>query len=113
MRKGQIIGQVFIYILAVILTAIILGYGYRAIVSFKEKSEQVSYINFRTELQNAVEAITPDFGSVKIIDLSVPGNFKKVCLVRNYPSFPALSNTNQPIIEDSINFILDSVSLGP
>ena len=103
MRKGQLIGQIFIYIIAIILVAFILGYGYKAVVSFRQKSEQVSYIKFKTELQNAVETITSDFGSVKVIDLSVPRNFERVCLVKSYPSLPTLSGTNNPIIEDSVN----------
>ena len=103
MKTGQLMGQIFIYILAVILTAVILGYGYKAVVTFKQKSEQVSYIQFKTELQNAVESITSDFGSVKILDLSVPGNFEEVCFVKTYPSdIPeTITNNKYPIISDS------------
>jgi|TARA_B100002003_G_C14058335_1_gene509558 hypothetical protein len=103
MKKGQMIGQVFIYILAIILTAVILGYGYKTIVTFRENSEKISYIQFQTDLQNSVETITSDFGSVKIIGLSLPANFKKVCFVKNYQDFSdTFSAPDYPIIENSV-----------
>ena len=103
MNKGQFVGQIFIYVLAVIITAIVLGYGYKAVVTFKEKSDQVSYIQFKTNLQNDIESITSDFGTVEIKLYSIPLNFKEVCFVKNYPSLKTLSNTEHPIIEDSVN----------
>jgi len=103
MKKGQLIGQIFIYIIAVILVAFILGYGYKAIVSFREKSEQVSFIQFKIKLQNAVETITSDFGSVKILELPIPRNFEEVCFVKTYPSDTpeVISDSDYPIISDS------------
>ena len=103
MKNGQFIGQIFIYVLAIIITAIILGYGYKAIVTFKDKTEQVSYIQFKTDLQNSIESITSDFGSVKISDLSLPTSFKKVCFVKTYPTdIPEqINEADYPIISDS------------
>ena len=104
MKKGQIIGQIFIYILAIILIAFVLGYGYKTIAAFRQKTEQVSFIQFKTELQNAVKTITTDFGSVKIKVFPVPGNYNKVCFVRSHESFPAITSifNNYPIIRDSV-----------
>ena len=104
MKKGQLIGQIFNDILAIILIAFVLGYGYKTIAAFRQKTEQVSFIKFRTELQNAVKTIATDFGSVKIMQLDVPLNYKKVCFVRSHENFPtSLSSTGYPIIEDSVN----------
>ncbi len=106
MKKGQVIGQVFVYILAVILTVLILTYGYKAIVSFRVRSDQVSIITFKNDLKGAVETITSDFGSTKIISLSFPPNFRKVCFVKTIKEdgIPeTLSDTGYPIIEDSVN----------
>lgn len=104
MKKGQIIGQIFIYILAIILIAFVLGYGYKTIAAFGQKTEQVSFLKFKTELQNAVKTITTDFGSVKIKVFPVPGNYNEVCFVRSHESFPPISLifSNYPIISDSV-----------
>lgn len=104
MKKGQLIGQIFIYILAIILIAFVLGYGYKTIAGFRQKTEQASYIKFRNELQNAIKAISTDFGSVKIVQLDMPSNYKEVCFVRNHENFPvSFSAAGYPIIEDSVN----------
>lgn len=105
MKKSQVIGQIFIYILAIILIAFVLGYGYKTIAAFRQKTDQVSFIKFKNELQNAVKTITTDFGSVKIKEFQVPGNYNKICFVRSHESFPASSSipSNYPIIRDSVD----------
>ena len=105
--KGQIIGQVFIYLITLVLVSFLLFYGYRAISTFKEKTDQVSYIQFKNNLQNTIETLSLDFGSVKVKQFTVPDNINTVCFVRNFPSMPSLSGTNYPIIEDSVNSDLD------
>ena len=101
--KSQMIGQIFIYVLAVILIGFILIYGYNAITTFREKSEQVFFVKLKNDLSNMVEIISPDYGSVKIRNFEVSG-YNKVCFVKNFPDFPpTLSGTGYPIMEDSVN----------
>lgn len=105
-KKAQI-AQVFIYILALFIFALILYYGYYSISSFIKKGEEVVYIKFKTQLESEVEAILPQFGSVSIFSknkpLKVPGKAEKVCFVsynniisREIPSQP--SDSIDPII---------------
>ena len=101
--RGQLIGQIFIYIITLVLVTFLLIYGYRAITTFKDKAEQISYIQFKNEIENTIEVLTVDFGSVKVKDFVVPEKINTVCFVTNYPSLPTLSNTKYPIIEDSVN----------
>ena len=105
--KGQMIGQVFIYLITLVLVSFLLFYGYRAISTFKEKTDQVSYIQFKNDLQNTIETLSLDFGSVKVKQFTVPDNINVVCFVRNFPGMPSLSGTKYPIIEDSVNSGLD------
>lgn len=105
--KGQMIGQVFIYIITLILISFLLFYGYRAISSFKEKADKVSYIQFKNDMENTIEALSLDFGSVKVRQFTVPANINIVCFVRNFPGMPGLSDTKYPLIEDSVNSGLD------
>ncbi|MEM4263652.1 MAG: hypothetical protein QW666_02030 [Candidatus Woesearchaeota archaeon] len=81
MRKAQMIGQIFIFVLAALIFILILTYGYRAISNFLQRSEQVALIDFKTDLESAVETIKRDYGSVKKIELLVPKRYTEVCFV--------------------------------
>ena len=73
------------------------------ISTFKQKADQVSYIQFKNDMQNTIETLSLDFGSVKVKQFTVPDNINTVCFVRNFPAMPSLSGTKYPIIEDSVN----------
>ncbi|MBU4493282.1 MAG: hypothetical protein KKA61_02835, partial [Nanoarchaeota archaeon] len=72
MKKAQIHGQVFIYILTLIITAAILLYGYNAITSISTKAEQVEFVKFKNDLKQDFEKISTDYGSVEVETYSVP-----------------------------------------
>ena len=103
--KSQMIGQVFIYILAVVLIGFILIYGYNAITTFIEKSNQISFAKLKNDLSNIVEIVSPYYGSVKIRSFEVPG-YNKVCFVKNYGGFPVPIPfslfDDYPIMKDSV-----------
>lgn len=80
-RKAQMLGQVIVFVLSAIIFVLILGYGYRAITSFQEQGRQVALIEFKTELETAVETISRNYGSVRTITLSIPNGFTGLCIV--------------------------------
>ncbi len=80
-KRGQMLGQIFIFILAAILFVLVLTYGYRAISNFLERSEQVTLIEFKERLQSGIERIKRDYGSVRKIELQVPKKYTDVCFV--------------------------------
>ena len=57
-KNAQIMGQVFIFILAGALFILILTYGYKAIAGFSERSEQVALVEFQTNLESSVKSIS-------------------------------------------------------
>ncbi|MBI5880558.1 hypothetical protein HZB90_00335 [archaeon] len=82
MRKAQVAGQVFIYILAIVVVGLIIAYGYSAIKGFTQKGEQVEYITLKTGLENSFKGIISNYGSVKRLDdLNIPGKYSMVCFV--------------------------------
>lgn len=101
-RKGQI-SQVFIYITTLLIVALVLFYGYRAISTFKERADQVSFIQMKNDIENAIESISVDYGSVKTREISLPIDVREVCIISSYPGLPDLSGTQYPLIEDSVN----------
>ena len=106
MKNGQAIGQVFIYVITIVLVSFLLLFGYRAITTFKDKADQVSFLQFRNDLQDTIEVLTTDFGSVKVKDFSIPGKINTVCFVQSFPEIPiVISNPeidDYPIIKDSV-----------
>ena len=49
-RKSQLSGQVFIYILALVIIGGIIAYGYYAIASLKNRADQLAFIEFKNSL---------------------------------------------------------------
>ena len=100
-RKSQIYGQIFIYILTIILVSFILVYGYNSIQNFKERTDQVCIIKLKNDMQNAIEIISSDFGSVKRKDIQLCSRYIQICFVESFSS-PQIPNSIDPIIKDSV-----------
>lgn len=83
-KKAEIPAQIFIYVSAIILFSLILIYGYNTIKGFREKSEQIAYIKFKTDLTSTVEKISSDYGTIKREEFFIGGKYTKVCFVQNY-----------------------------
>jgi len=124
-NKGQLFGQIFVYIMAIIIVSALLLFGYKAIKTFTDKSEDVALLQLKKGLESTVKSISLDYGSVSVKKYSLPSGIKKVCFVHSFPEMPRLSSTSYPLIEDSVNskvdknvFLLsdsvaDSFSIGP
>ena len=96
----------FVYVIAIILFSFVLVYGYNAIKGFKDKSEQVTYIKFKTDLVSTVNRVSPDYGTLKREEFFIGGEYMKVCFVQNYDPPPDLvgyiTSEGQSIIADSV-----------
>ena len=91
--KAQIAGQVFVYILSMIVVALVLLYGYNAIQDFRKKAEEVNLVNFKNELEKVVIKSTR-YGDVKPVELSLSGKFEKVCFVDSFSSLSEAKKGN-------------------
>lgn len=79
-RKGQLFGKPFTYIFALIVAALTLIWGIRAINDIREKSELVELTTFITELREDIQTYYNfDAGSSKTITLILPPKVEKVC----------------------------------
>jgi len=82
MRKAQFaVGQIFIYILAIIIAGLIILYGYQAIAGFRTKAEEIALINFKTSIENDIESIATSYGSVRVQTYDLPSSAREVCFV--------------------------------
>ncbi len=118
MKKSQLYGQIFIYILSVVLISFILIYGYNSILNFKNRAERVSCLKFQNDLRNSIEVVLSDFGSVKRKDLQLCAGYTKVCLVETFNGIDKNNPpTDDPVIRDDISsetgknvFLLDKIA---
>jgi len=103
MKRSQITAQIFIYVIAIVLFSFILIYGYNAVKGFKEKSEQISYIKFKTDLISTVDRISSDYGTLKREELFIGGDYSKICFVQNHnPSSNLAENIPDLIVRNSV-----------
>ncbi len=80
-KKAQVIGQVFVFILAILVFVLVITYGYSAITTFLEKQHLLTLIQFRNDLEQNVEIMKPKIGSVKEVTLNIPSKTNEICLV--------------------------------
>ena len=81
MKQGQIQGQVFVYILALIIFSAVLLYGYKAVKQFGDQSEQLLITQLTNNIQTQVEKIDSQYGSVDRLPVEVPERFDKICFI--------------------------------
>ncbi len=108
MKRGQIQGQVFIYILTLIITATILLFGYNAIQNIKDTAEQVELVDFKNSLKQDFEKMSSDYGSSETENYNVPSKIKEICFYQKGVSpeieYPSESvNIGNPLIKNSID----------
>lgn len=80
-RKAQVIGEVFIYILAVVLFSLIMIYGYNSIRSLGDKADRVVILQIEKDLRSAVKKVAADYGTVLKKEVAVPNQYDKVCFI--------------------------------
>jgi hypothetical protein len=103
MKRSQITAQIFIYVIAIVLFSFILIYGYNAVRGFKEKSEQISYIKFKTDLVSTVDRISSDYGTLKREEFFIGGDYSNVCFVQNhYPLSSLAASIPDLIVRNSV-----------
>jgi hypothetical protein len=80
-KNAQAIGQIFIYIVAALTFALVTLFGYKAVESFLEKSEQVALVSFKNELENTFQRVAVDYGAVRIGSFTTAVDYTSICFV--------------------------------
>ena len=113
MKNSQLYGQMFTYILTIVLVAVILLYGYKTVQEFRSRAEQAYCLKLRNDLSGSIESLMGDFGSVKRKDIELCAGYTQACFVetfdfKNVPKGNPISNVPlDPIIKDSIRSEID------
>ncbi len=99
--RAQVQGQIFIYILSLIIVSLVLLYGYNAIQDFRNKAEEVSLINFKNELEKAIVKSTRS-DDIKPVELSLTGRYQKVCFVDSFSPLSDFDKENTCLCNPSV-----------
>ena len=103
MTKGQIAGQIFIYIMAVIIIGGIVLIGYSSISKIFPKVCDTEKITFKSEIESSLEKYT-SYGSVNKKIMAAPCDYQTICFVDYQEiSNPAGFSCANTIINDSVN----------
>lgn len=83
MKKGQLMGQPFVYIFLLIVAALILFFGIRAIIGVVNTGSEVEYNRFVNEIEKVENKIYSDsFGSAMSLEkISVPKSISEICFI--------------------------------
>jgi len=104
-KKGQIAGQIFIYIVAAIVIGGIALVGYKAISSLSTKACQAEKATFNNNLEAKIENGLSS-GSVKPEYFKAPCDYEKICFVAtssiNLQSGDTFKCPENKIIEESV-----------
>lgn len=79
--------QVFIFMLAIFLAAMILLFGYKIITSFMGDIDKTALIDFQTKIEGGVRKMSTKYNSVQRLDLRIPGGFNRVCILEQGYSY--------------------------
>ncbi|MBW3003963.1 hypothetical protein KY328_05420 [Candidatus Woesearchaeota archaeon] len=107
-RKAQMQTHLLIYIVAIVLVALILIFGYRAVRTFIERGQEAEFVTLRSDLQRTVNSVAVSFGDVRIEDYSFPPKYSKVCLL----STANMAQPPQSLLELEHPLIYSAVAAG-
>ena len=99
-RKAQVIGQVFIYIMAAIIIGIIILIGYNAISGTIERSCQVEQAGFKTKIESLIDK-SSNYGSITRQPISAPCRYEEVCFIDAQSIGQPLADCGNKIISAS------------
>ena len=103
-KRGQLSGNVFIYIFVIIVIGLILILGYNYISKTKENIVKTDLIILKNKLTSDIGAMSSDFGSSKKVSYSIPQQ-SELCLIDLNNKNEILNNVeinSYPLIKDSI-----------
>lgn len=91
MKKANLAEQPFTYIMGIVVTILILIFGFRAITQLKGEASLVEIGTFVNDFNRIIETYyNLNVGSSKELSLAVPNSIKMICF----------TNPNQPLTAD-------------
>ncbi|MBI1970083.1 hypothetical protein HYS48_05290 [Candidatus Woesearchaeota archaeon] len=101
-KKALVAGQIFLYLFTLVIVVLVLIFGYRMVSNFQDRSEELTLLKFKKDLQATIEGVT--FGTKKVRTFDVPPGYKDFWLIdpATMGKCPYADRV-PPLIQDSIN----------
>jgi len=80
-EKGQLISQVFIYIILLVMVSLIFLFGYKAIQMIAGSGSDLDDLSFKNEIENDINKYSIEYGSSERKKIPVPNNVNEACFV--------------------------------
>ncbi|MFA5796755.1 MAG: hypothetical protein WC916_01805 [Candidatus Woesearchaeota archaeon] len=81
MRRGQISGQIFLYIAAVIVIGIIILFGVRMFANVGKMNKEFVSMDFQNSMTGDIKSLIGAYGSTAIKTYTLPSDFTEICFV--------------------------------
>ncbi len=78
--KAQVVGQIFIFIMAALIIGVIMLIGYNAISGTLSKSCQIEQLSFKTKIESLIDR-SNGYGSVTKQSIIAPCKYETVCFI--------------------------------
>jgi hypothetical protein len=100
-KKGDLLGQPFVFILVLMVIALTFIFGFKMINNLRETQEKVKYVDFKTGLGNTVNDVYNANDGTRIVfsrtsshsPLYLPRDVKEVCVEGEEVSFKLFPNS--------------------
>ena len=93
MKKGSILAQPFVMIMALVVMGLVILFGIRAVLQIKSTADTTELVKFAINLENQVELMyNYNAGSVKDLSLNMPAVIEKICF--SNPGEPVTSRVD-------------------
>ncbi|MFH1054018.1 MAG: hypothetical protein V1740_06390 [Candidatus Woesearchaeota archaeon] len=80
MRKGQFVGQIFVYILMLVVFAAILMFGFVSVKKLIDRGEDIEINKFKLDLKRLIDS-NIHYGTTEVKVINIPAYFKEICFI--------------------------------
>ena len=100
-KRGQVAGQIFVYIAGIIIISMIIFFGLRIFSNVNKTMEKYVSTEFQNKIKSDVNSLVGSSGSYSTNKYTLPNGFNEICFV-DINNAKLSDVKNYPIILDSV-----------
>jgi len=82
--KAQNVGQIFVYLTALVVVGVIILVGYRAITGLQDNADDVTIVKFQTDMKGSIKSLSNQYGTLRTKKFKLSDEYSEVCFLDNY-----------------------------
>lgn len=80
-RRGVGVSEIFIYIITIVTFALIMIFGFKAILGVIKDTQKIELVQFKSDLENSVDRLYSEFGAVRKEEFLAPNTHRQICFI--------------------------------